>query len=207
MKRIAESLILLLVPIIAAPIVEAQDNVLEEVVVTARKRDETFIEIPVSIKAFTEAEIRSAGIEKPQGMQGRVFLGDQAEEPRRYVFGMRDRGDETVDRIRTVRDERYRYIRNFMPERPFLQLNRYKERQYPVIALMRELHARGELNETQAVLLAPSRPEEELYDTIVDPYEIPRRYPPTRLILDQIRRAATISPAISNLRLKSFRLR
>lgn len=112
-----------------------------------------------------------AGVDKPEGMQGRVFLGKRAEAQRRYVFGMRDRGDETVDRIRTVRDRRFRYIRNFMPQRPFLQLNRYKERMYPTIALMREMHERGELDEVQAFLLAPTRPEEELYDIVADPYE------------------------------------
>ena len=75
-------------------------------------------------------------------------------------------------RIRSVRDKQYRYIRNHMPERPFLQLNRYKERQYPVIKLMRELHAEGTLAPEPAVLLAPHRPAEELYDTIADPYEM-----------------------------------
>jgi arylsulfatase A-like enzyme len=112
-----------------------------------------------------------AGVDKPQGMEGRVFLGDAADSDRRYVFGTRDRCDETVFRIRTVRDARYRYIRNFMPERPFLQINRYKERQYPMIKLMRELHAKGELAPLPSVLLAKKRPKEELYDIDVDPWE------------------------------------
>lgn len=86
-----------------------------------------------------------AGVAKPQAMQGRVFLGDSADEPRQYAFGARDRCDETVFRIRTARDKRYRYIRNFTPDRPFLLRNRYKETSYPVIALMRQLHAEGKL--------------------------------------------------------------
>ena len=60
-------------------------------------------------------------------MHGRVFLGPFAEPPRRYVFGARDRTDEAVNRIRTVRSDRYRYIRNFMPEKPFLAPHVYKE--------------------------------------------------------------------------------
>jgi arylsulfatase A-like enzyme len=121
---------------------------------------------------LTATSLAIAGILPPLGMQGKVFLGKKAVPPREYVFGGRDRGDETVDRIRTVRDERYRYIRNFYPEKPFLQLNRYKEWTYPIIGLLRDLFARGELDSVQARLVAPTRPEEELYDLLQDPYEI-----------------------------------
>ncbi len=120
---------------------------------------------------WTAQTLDIAGVEIPADLQGRVFLGPEAQPPRKYVFGTRDRCDETVFRIRTVRDERYRYIRNFMPERPFLQLNRYKERSYPVIALMRRLHAEGKLNEVQSVLMQDHRPAEELYDLQEDPHE------------------------------------
>jgi arylsulfatase A-like enzyme len=113
-----------------------------------------------------------AGIEKPEGMQGRVLLGSRAEPRRRLLFGSRDRGDETVDRVRTVRSARYRYIRNYMPERPFLQTNRYKEASYPMIWVLRSLHTEGRLSPAQAFLMAPSRPEEELYDLEADPHEI-----------------------------------
>lgn len=116
--------------------------------------------------------LKLCGIDPPLTMQGRVFLGREKDPPRKYVFGGRDRGDETVDRIRTVRDSRFRYIRNFYPNRPFLQLNRYKEWTYPVIAVMRRLHEEGKLNPVQARLLSPTRPKEELYDLENDPYEI-----------------------------------
>ena len=112
-----------------------------------------------------------AGVVPPAKMQGQVFLGEGAS-PRAYVFSGRDRGDETIDRIRTVRDDQYRYIRNYYPERGLLQLNRYKEFSYPMIPLMRELHEAGQLTSVQAALLAPSRPEEELYDLDVDPFEV-----------------------------------
>ena len=126
----------------------------------------------ISAIDLTATTLAIAGAEKPEKMQGRVFLGPRAEPPREYAFGARDRCDETVFRIRTVRDGRYRYIRNFMPERPFLQLNRYKETSYPVIAVMRELHAEGKLDPVQEVLMAPRRPAEELYDLENDPHEI-----------------------------------
>ncbi len=126
----------------------------------------------ISAIDITATTLAIAGITKPEKMEGRVFLGPQAESPRRYVYGGRDRGDETLDRIRTVRDERFRYIRNYYPDRPLLQTNRYKETNYPTIWVMRKLYAGGKLDSVQAYLLAPTRPREELYDTKNDPYEI-----------------------------------
>jgi N-sulfoglucosamine sulfohydrolase len=111
------------------------------------------------------------GTAKPAGMQGEIFLGDHAAPPRQYIFGARDRCDETVFRFRTVRDARYRYIRNFTPERPFLQPNEYKERSYPVWNLLKQLNAEGKLTPLQAVLAAPTMPAEELYDEQRDPHE------------------------------------
>jgi iron complex outermembrane recepter protein len=49
------------------PTVRAQGNFLEEiVVVTARRRAESFQDVPVTITVFDEEDIRSAGIERPQ---------------------------------------------------------------------------------------------------------------------------------------------
>lgn len=121
---------------------------------------------------LTATSLNLAGVPKPGGMQGQVFLGVNAEPARQYVFGARDRCDETVFRLRTVRDARYRYIRNFTPDRPFLQPNEYKEKQYPVWNLIKELAAQDKLTPAQAVLAASTMPEEELYDMQADPYEI-----------------------------------
>lgn len=113
-----------------------------------------------------------AGAAVPAKMQGRVFLGDKAAEPRQYAFGARDRCDETSMRIRTVRDDRYRYIRNFTPERPLFSPNAYKARQYPAWNLVQQLHAEGKLTPVQAALCAPRMAEEELYDLQADPHQI-----------------------------------
>ncbi len=119
---------------------------------------------------FTATSLALAGVKKPDAMQGRVFLGDQSEPPRQYVFGARDRCDETMFRFRTVRDARWRYIKNFMPERPFLQTNDYKERSYPVWHLIKELGVAGKLTDWQKnFYLAPTMPPEELFDMDADP--------------------------------------
>ena len=119
---------------------------------------------------FHATTLALAGVKKPAKMQGRVFLGDDAEPPREFTHGARDRCDETMFRFRTVRDARYRYIRNFMPERPFLQTNDYKERSYPVWNLIKQLGAEGKLTDWQkSFYLAPTMPPEELYDSEADP--------------------------------------
>jgi arylsulfatase A-like enzyme len=113
-----------------------------------------------------------AGAAIPPKMQGKPFLGEQAAPPKQFVFGARDRCDETAMRIRTVRDARYRYIRNFTPDVPLLAPNAYKEKQYPVWNLLQELNAHDKLTPVQAMLCAPRLPDEELYDLEADPWEI-----------------------------------
>ena len=100
-------------------------------------------------------------------MQSRVFLGPNADPPRRYVFTHRDRHDEVVQRIRSVRSERYRYIRNYIPERPFMFYHGHQRAMYPVISLLDRLHKEGKLDAVQGATDGPAsagrrtlRPEE-----------------------------------------------
>jgi N-sulfoglucosamine sulfohydrolase len=131
------------------------------------------------------------GQSAPPKMQGKAFLGDNAQPPRQYAFGARDRCDETVFRLRTVRDARHRYIRNFTPERPFLQPNEYKEKQYPVWNLLKELHTAGKLTPIQAKLCEPTMPAEELYDLESDPHQVTNLVAsaPHRPVLNRLRTA------------------
>jgi len=113
-----------------------------------------------------------AGAAKPPKMQGHIFLGDRCEPDQQYIFGYRDRCDMTVMRIRSVRDLRWRYIRNFTPWVPFLAFNEYKTQQYPVWTLLARLHDEGKLTPAQEFLCQPTMPEEELYDMESDPWEL-----------------------------------
>ena len=111
-----------------------------------------------------------AGIKIPGNMQARDILSGDYQQ-RSAIFAARDRCDETVDRIRALRTARYKYIRNFLPDRPLLQPNRYKD-QKDILQALRKAHAAGTLNETQQLLLAPTRAREELYDLAADPFEV-----------------------------------
>jgi N-sulfoglucosamine sulfohydrolase len=126
----------------------------------------------ISLLDVTATTLAIAGVSRPSLMQSRIFLGPAADAPRRYAFGARDRIDETVQRIRTVRDARWRYIRNFTPGPTFASLNRYKEKCFLVLPLMRQLQAQGKLSGPPADLMALNGPGEELYDLEADPHEI-----------------------------------
>jgi arylsulfatase A-like enzyme len=125
----------------------------------------------ISLLDITATTLAIAGIQKPSGMQSRIFLGPNRDKPRLYAFSARDRIDETVDRVRSVRGSRYHYIRNFMPGKGFLTLNRYKEKCFIVKPLMRELYALGKLSGPAAELMQPPL-SEMLFDTEDDPHEI-----------------------------------
>ena len=103
-------------------------------------------------------------------MQGRPLFGPKAR-PREYVVSARDRCDETVDHIRSIRKGDFKYIRNYLPQRPYLQPCNYKDGK-PFMPVLRELYAAGKLSKPQSLHLAETRPEEELYDLRNDPWEI-----------------------------------
>jgi arylsulfatase A-like enzyme len=111
-----------------------------------------------------------AGIPRPQKMDARDILAANYQ-PRQYAFAARDRADETVDLIRSARSENWKYIRNGFPSRPYLQPNNYKDTKW-IVQATRRLHAEGKLSKPQALVMADSRPLEELYDLEHDPYEL-----------------------------------
>ena len=126
----------------------------------------------VSLIDLTPTTLGFAGIDKPYGMHGRIFLGNQVGPERTYAFSARDRVDETVNRVRSVRGKKYHYIRNYFPDRHFTSLNRYKEKCFPIKPLMRRLMAEGKLSGPPADLMATQVAPEQLFDTETDPHEI-----------------------------------
>lgn len=108
-------------------------------------------------------------VKLPDYLDGRdLFAKDH--QPRTHVISARDRCDYTIDRIRTVRTDKLRYIRNYFPERPLMQAQ-YRDNK-PVVADLKKLHAAGKLNDYQATHWFGLRPKEELYDIAADPHQI-----------------------------------
>ncbi|MEM9365951.1 MAG: sulfatase [Planctomycetota bacterium] len=126
----------------------------------------------ISLIDITPTTLGFAGIKRPAGMDGRVFLGDRLSPERQFAFSARDRIDETVNHVRSVRGKRYHYIRNYHPDRHFTSLNRYKEKCFPIKPLMRQLMAEGKLTGPPADLMSPTVAPEQLFDTEADPHEI-----------------------------------
>ena len=124
----------------------------------------------VSFIDFAPTMLALAGAQIPAAMQGKVFLGPKTEE-RDFVFAARDRMDETYDRIRAVRDQRYKYIRNFEPDLPYAQHIEYMD-EMPTMKTWRRLAAEGKLSGPQSLFFASRKPAEELYDLESDPHEI-----------------------------------
>jgi arylsulfatase A-like enzyme len=123
----------------------------------------------VSLLDVTATTLALTGAKLPDYYDGQNLFGSEYK-PVNYVIGARDRCDYTIDRIRSVRTDRFRYIRNYFPHRPMLQAQ-YRDRQQTVLDLKR-LHEAGELSDYQDTHWFGVRPEEELYDLVVDPHQI-----------------------------------
>ncbi|WP_309384409.1 sulfatase family protein [Cerasicoccus frondis] len=113
-----------------------------------------------------------AGIDVPSHMQGRVFIGANRSPEREFVYATRDRHDCEYDRVRAIRDKRYKYIRNYYPNLSRSTWNSYLCR-HPMMEEIWRLHLCNELSEVQErCFFASTRPVEELYDLETDPHEI-----------------------------------
>ncbi len=122
----------------------------------------------VSNVDIAPTSLTMAGLDVPNHIQGINFLSNSRD----HVFTMRDRMDGTTDRMRAVRTDSFKYIRNYYPHLPYTQFNAYKRTSYPVLTLMRVMNQQGLLSDEQALFMAAQKPAEELYDLLNDPYEL-----------------------------------
>lgn len=132
------------------------------------KRDDRMI----SFIDLAPTTLSLVGLQPPEYVQGTAFLGEfsRAEEPS-YVFGAADRFDEFTDRIRSVRDKQYKYIKNYEPEKAVYADVTYRKNM-PIMQELLRLKENDRLTPEQALWFQQPKANEELYDIIKDPHEL-----------------------------------
>ncbi|MEQ6119599.1 sulfatase [Reichenbachiella sp. MALMAid0571] len=127
----------------------------------------------VSFIDFGPTLLALAGLQVPEGMDGKPFLGknvdQEALKKKDVTFGYADRFDEKYDLVRSVRKGKYKYLRNYQPFNPdgLYNVYRYKSLAYQE---WHDLYHKGTLNEVQKHFFEP-REAEQLFDVEADPYE------------------------------------
>lgn len=125
----------------------------------------------VSFVDFGPTMLSLAGIEPDRRLDGVPFLGSYAREGSGLAFTHADRFDSVYDRVRSVSDGRYRYLRNYLVDEPYLIANAYRER-LPLTADLYQLRERGAQRPEQWQMAANKRAPEEFYDSHHDPWEV-----------------------------------
>ena len=139
---------------------------------------------------ITKTILALAGADLPAHLSGRILAGDKAEPAREKIFLFSDRFDSAPDMSRALTDGRYKYIRNYEPDRRAHQLLQYPLQQKAQVAHFRAFQ-NGLTNKAQSAIFEPHQPK-EFYDTQADPHEINNLINAT----DQQERIATFSQAL-----------
>jgi len=127
------------------------------------------IDSPVSGVDLAPTMLTLFGVDVRDYMPGVPFAGPRPGS-RRYAFSGRNRMDERYDMQRTVRDERFRYIRNYQPHLIYGQHIQFMWGQ-ETYREWEQLHLDGALDEVTDRFWH-DKPAEELYDLRRDPDEV-----------------------------------
>lgn len=123
----------------------------------------------VNLLDLSATTLAWAGLPIPDWYEGHdLFAGKLV--PHSMVASAKDRLDHTIDRVRTVRTDRFRYTRNYKTDRIFLQPQYRDSRDF--LVNLRELYASGQLEPKLREIYFGERPHEELYDVKADPSQL-----------------------------------
>lgn len=149
---------------------------------TVTDRIVTFIDFAPTMLSLAEIKI-------PDYMQGKAFLGKQQVKERAYAYGFRGRMDERTDLSRTVRDKKFRYIRNYMPHKIYAQHLEYLWKA-PSVSSWEAAYKAGNLNGIQNKFWQ-EKPAEELFDIEKDPHNVHNLAgdPGYKSVLEKLRKA------------------
>ena len=126
----------------------------------------------ISFVDFAPTLLSMVDISIPEYHQGQAFEGKyRSNKQRKYIYAAADRFDEHYDMIRAVRDKRYKYLKNFKPEKPYYLPLKYREKMDSMQELIR-MNQNGQLDDIQSQWFRDRKPVEELFDTYLDPFEL-----------------------------------
>ena len=128
----------------------------------------------VSTVDISATVLNLAEAEMPDYLSGKPLFNQTTGAPNQgydTFYAARDNWDEIIDCMRSISTDRYKYIRNYMPEKGWDEHQQYLEFHRPAIHVLRELKKNGKLNNTQLQFMEDHKPEEELYDLRNDPHE------------------------------------
>ncbi len=129
----------------------------------------------VSFVDFGPSILSLAGVDPDPRLDGTPFLGAFARErdgyQRGHAYTHADRFDAAYDGVRSVSDGRYRYLRNYVTDQPYIIANAFRE-QLPMTHDLYALRTSGDATAEQWQMAATRRPIEEFYDTQNDPWEV-----------------------------------
>lgn len=125
----------------------------------------------LSFLDFAPTVLGLAGIEKSENMNGQSFITTKDFPQKNYVFGTSDRVDEAYEVARTIRTEKFRYVRNFLSYTPLIQPNFYSDKSQ-IMKELSKFRNSEDLTQEQQILYVPKRKPEELYNVENDPHEV-----------------------------------
>ena len=123
----------------------------------------------VNLLDLSATTLSWGGVQQPDWYEGQDLFADDFQ-PRTWVAAAKDRLDHTIDRVRTVRTDRFRYTRNYKTDRIFLQPQYRDGRDF--VKNLRELYATGKLSPKLTEIYFGERPAEEFYDVQSDPSQV-----------------------------------
>jgi N-sulfoglucosamine sulfohydrolase len=124
----------------------------------------------VSATDITATIVDFAGVDVPNYMTGKPIFNKDFK--REFVYGARDLWDEIEEKSRAITSADWSYIRNDKPEIPYNTQQAYLEFYRPAVHVMQQLYNEGKLNEDQKPFFEPTKPKEELYNLVEDPYQL-----------------------------------
>jgi N-sulfoglucosamine sulfohydrolase len=157
----------------------------------------TKIDRLVSFIDMTKTWLKICGAETPDYLQGKTFLGPDAET-RDYHVSFRSRMDERCDNVRAIRDRKFLYIRNYMPYAPWGQHLNYLWTMKATQAW--EAHHRAGKTDAITGRFFGTKPMHELYDTSVDPDNVNNLVDDPKYAKD----VARLSEALDDWQVKHF---